>query len=196
MDWTAIVPFNFGRPCKTRLAPLLSEEERAALAFAMAAHVVAVVAATPGIAAVRVIAPVDPMLAPALWIADQGRGLNAEMEAARDAVIPEPVLFIHADLPLLGTADVRALLDAAEVAGSAIAPDMEGRGTNAIALADGRAFAPAFGIDSLGAHRHLLADTMLVERDGLSCDIDDAQSLAAATARGFLWPVPIAGPSA
>lgn len=194
MDWTAIVPFNFGRPCKTRLAPLLSEEERAALALAMAAHVVEVLAATPGIEAIMLVAPVDPALAPAAWRADGGRGLNGEMDAARAAIAPGPVLFVHADLPLLAPGDVRALLDAAEARGCAIAPDREGRGTNALALGDGRAFAPAFGAGSLKAHRRLLPDAPLVERDGLSCDIDDAASLRAALALGFSWPVPVAGP--
>lgn len=188
MGWTAFVPFNFGQPCKTRLAPLFSAQERAAIALAMAEHVVAVLAATPQIAAVHMIAPVDPHLAPAGWIVDRGRGLNAELGAARDAVAPQPVLLLHADLPLLDRADVEALIDAAQRAGAAIAPDMEGRGTNAIALADGRAFAPAFGVDSLRAHARLLPGAPLVERAGLSCDIDDADSLRAAMDRGFMWP--------
>lgn len=189
MDWTAIVPFNYGRPCKTRLTPLLSEEERAAIAFAMAAHVIEVLAATPGIAGIRIVAPVDPALSPAVWVVDEARGLNAELSAVRDAMVPRPILFIHTDLPLLNSADVRALLDAAEGAGSAIAPDMEGRGTNALALADGRIFEPAFGHDSLNAHRLLLPDAAMVEREGLSCDIDDAENLYAAMARGFAWSV-------
>jgi 2-phospho-L-lactate guanylyltransferase len=192
MHWTAIVPFNHGRPCKTRLAPLLSAEERAVLAYAMARHVVDVLAATAGIGAVHIVAPVDPALAPARWVADRGRGLNAELDAARDAMARAPTLFIHADLPLLGTADVRAVLDAAEEAGAAIAPDLEGRGTNALALADGRAFSASFGIDSLRAHRLALPDALLVERDGASCDIDDADSLRAALKRGFTPPFAIA----
>jgi 2-phospho-L-lactate guanylyltransferase len=190
MRWTAIVPFNYGRPCKTRLAPLLSEEERATLALTMARHVVAVLAVTPGIAKIRVIAPRDPNLPPALWIADEERGLNAELAAARAAAAPHPTLFIHADLPLVSSADLRVLLDGAEAQGAAIAPDTEGMGTNAIALADNRSFAPAFGIDSFHAHRHLLPDAGLVERDGLSCDIDDAASLRLALAHGFVWPTP------
>lgn len=188
MDWTAIVPFNFGRPCKTRLAPLLSEEERAILALAMARHVVAVLAATPGIDAIRLVAPADPALVPATWVADRGRGLNAEMDAARDAVAPMPVLFLHADLPLLGSGEVRALLDAAEVAGAAIAPDGQGLGTNAIALTDGHVFRAAFGTDSLRAHIRLLPHATRVERDGLSCDIDDAASLNHALGKGFVLP--------
>ncbi|MCE7795454.1 2-phospho-L-lactate guanylyltransferase [Sphingobium sufflavum] len=191
MQWTAIVPFNHGRPCKTRLAPLLSEAERNALALAMARHVVGVLAAVPGITAIRLVAPVDPALAPALWVRDGGRGLNGELAAARAEVAPGATLFLHADLPLLTPADLRTLLDAAEAAGSALAADMAGRGTNAIALADARTFAPAFGADSLATHRQRLPDAALVARDGLSCDVDDAVGLHAATTHGFSWPIAI-----
>lgn len=187
--WTAIIPFNFGRPRKTRLAAILSPDERNALALAMVKHVVAVLAAAPSVGAVQLLSPVDPALPETLWREDGGGGLNAELGAARDALGGAPVLLIHADLPLLTTADVEVLL-AAAAQGSAIAPDLAGRGTNALALADGGAVALSFGEDSFARHRAALPDASLVESAGLGCDVDDEGSLRMAMAHGLTLPFP------
>ncbi|MET0238370.1 MAG: 2-phospho-L-lactate guanylyltransferase [Sphingobium sp.] len=186
--WTAIIPFNYGRPCKTRLAPVLSVEERDALAMAMALHVVGVVGQVPAIDSAHLLAPVDPILPGAQWLRDDGRGINSELAAARAASPGQPILIIHADLPLLAPSDVETLLRAAAVSGAAIAPDAAGRGTNAIALADDRAFVPAFGADSLAAHRSALPGAPLVDTPGLTLDVDDADSLHHAAQRGFVLP--------
>ncbi|HEX7871712.1 MAG TPA: 2-phospho-L-lactate guanylyltransferase [Sphingobium sp.] len=186
--WTAIIPFNFGRPRKTRLSTILSEAERDALAMAMARHVVAALHAAPSVAAVHLLSPVDPAVPGTLWVEDRGRGLNGELMTARTALAGAPALLIHADLPLLTGEDVEALLAAAHPAGAAIAPDAARLGTNALALADGRAVTLAFGEDSLSRHRASLPDAPLVERRGLTCDVDDEASLRAALDAGFVLP--------
>jgi 2-phospho-L-lactate guanylyltransferase len=145
--------------------------------MAMARHVVAVLDAAPSIGAIWVVAPNDPALAPAGWIADGACGLNAEIAAARAVLGDGPALLIHADLPLLSVEDVEALVAAADDAGAAIAPDIAQTGTNAIALADGRAFAPAFGVDSFARHRAVLGDAAIVRREGLSRDIDEPNTI-------------------
>ncbi|MFT3966681.1 MAG: 2-phospho-L-lactate guanylyltransferase [Sphingobium sp.] len=188
--WTAIMPFNFGRPRKTRLAAILSPEERDALALAMARHVAGALAAAPSIGAVRLLSPLDPGLPGTLWVEDRGGGLNAELEAARDALAGGPVLLIHADLPLLAPADAETLIAAAADHGAAIAPDAARLGTNALALADGRPVTLAFGMDSLARHRNALPGAPLVERPGLVHDVDDEASLRAAMASGFVPPFP------
>jgi 2-phospho-L-lactate guanylyltransferase len=119
------------------------------------------------------------------WRADSGLGLNAELQAAR-AEIAEPMLVLHSDLPLLRSADVLQLIEAAETAGLAIAPDRHGSGTNALALADKRPFAFAFGPDSYRRHRAQISSAWrLVPAPGLAIDIDTPADLALATARGF-----------
>ncbi|HEX7852736.1 MAG TPA: 2-phospho-L-lactate guanylyltransferase [Sphingobium sp.] len=188
--WTAIIPFNFGRPRKTRLSAILSAEERDALALAMAEHVVRTLGAAPSIRAIRLLSPVNPMLPGTIWVEDRGLGLNGELAAARDNLAGDPALLIHADLPLLTGEDVEALLSAASAHGTAIAPDLAGMGTNALALADGRPVTLAFGEDSFARHRATLPGAPLVERPGLALDVDDAASLRAAMASGFALPFP------
>ena len=185
MSWTAIIPFNFGRACKTRLADELDEAERAALALKMAEHGVAQLRAVPQIGRVVMVAPEQPPLDIDHWQQDEGRGLNAELAAARAAHAPGEVLIIHADLPFLQGGDIAALLDAAHTSGAAMAPDRAGTGTNAIALADGRAFVPAFGVDSQARHRAALPDAAIVERTGLGFDIDQPECLDLARQMGM-----------
>lgn len=190
MTFTAIIPLNHGRPRKTRLSAILSEAERDALAMAMAHQVVEALAASSSVTALHLLSPLDPAIPGTRWIADGGTGLNAELAAARAALGEAPILFIHADLPLLEADDIEALLAAARENGVAIAPDAAGIGTNALAIADGRSLAPAFGHDSFARHRVLLPGAMPVERPGLRHDVDDPDSLAAAMALGFTLPFP------
>lgn len=188
MSWTAIVPINYGREGKTRLAARLSPEQRARIAENMTRHVLQELSGVRDIASVRVLSALRPHFVSDQWIADQGRGLNAEIAAARGLFANEPVLFIHADLPFLQAEDVQALLDAAAHSGAAIAPDRHGLGTNALALADGRPFSPAFGANSFSRHKALLPDAAIVERTGLSFDLDEPEDLDLARARGLVIP--------
>jgi 2-phospho-L-lactate guanylyltransferase len=185
MKWIAIVPVNYGRDCKTRLATRLDRAHRTALVEVMARHVIAQLQSTASIEDIRVLSPVRPPFAPSGWIEDMGRGLNAELDAAR-AVFPHaPIAFVHADLPFLGADDVRALLDRARMSGATIAPDRREQGTNAVAIADGRQFMPAFGPDSFLRHKNLLPDAAIVRTEGLSFDLDEEADLDLAMARGL-----------
>jgi 2-phospho-L-lactate guanylyltransferase len=191
MSWTAIVPLNYGRDCKTRLASLLSPTERAALVEAMARHVLEELSAVPAIGQVALLSPERPPFAGDSWIADGGRGLNAELGDARARFPGSATLFIHADLPLLAAADVMALLAAAGEKGVAIAPDLAGTGTNALAIADDRAFTPAFGPGSFAAHRAALPGAAIVTTEGLGLDVDEPESLHEIIARHLSWLPPL-----
>jgi 2-phospho-L-lactate guanylyltransferase len=171
--WTAIVPIKEPGLRKSRLAAL-APSERIALSERMLDHVLDVLGAHPALARVVVLAGVAR--AGFGWIADQGRGLNAELAAAR-ARIGGSVAVIHADLPLLGQDDVTRLIAAVEPGGCAVAPDHLGAGTNAIAVHGATEFAYAFGDGSLARHRLQLARCTLVERRGLACDVDNARDL-------------------
>jgi 2-phospho-L-lactate guanylyltransferase len=192
MSWTAIVPLNYGRDCKTRLASLLSPAERSALVEAMARHVLEELSAIPAIGQVALLSPERPPFAGDSWIADGGRGLNAELADARARFPGSATLFIHADLPLLAAADVMALLAAAGEKGAAIAPDLAGTGTNALAIADDRAaFTPAFGPGSFAAHRAALPGAAIVTTEGLGLDVDEPESLHEIIARRLPWLPPL-----
>jgi 2-phospho-L-lactate guanylyltransferase len=190
MSWTAIVPLNYGRDCKTRLASLLSPAERSALVEAMARHVLEELSAVPAIGQIALLSPERPPFAGNRWIGDSGRGLNAELADAR-ARYSGGTLFIHADLPLLAAADVMALLAAAGEKGVAIAPDLAGTGTNALAIADDRAFTPAFGPGSFAAHRAALPGAAIVTTEGLGLDVDEPESLHEIIARHLSWLPPL-----
>lgn len=107
------------------------------------------------------------------WRPDEGRGLNAELDAAYAALRTTAVAIVHADLPQVTGEDLRCLIDAAALSGVAIAPDRHGSGTNALAIADGRPFAFSFGTDSCARHRAAAGEgAAIVRRPGLGFDVD------------------------
>lgn len=187
--WTAIIPVNLGRDCKTRLAGRLSRTARDTLVDTMARHVVGQVRAAHGITELIILSPERPVIEEVEWRKDEGRGLNAELAFAQKA---ERILFIHADLPLLDARDIEALLDDAEGAYAAIAPDRAGTGTNALALRRvEHGFVPQFGEGSFARHCALLPGATVVRRLGLALDIDTPDDFDFAASVGAL---PIACP--
>lgn len=177
--WVALLPLKPPGLRKTRLSATLDRQARDRLALAMALHVARTLAATPGVGQLLCLSPEPPGGALAdivQWRRDEGDDLNRALQGAR-AAVDGPVLVLHADLPLLGVADVSALIDAAGT-GCALAPDRHERGTNAVALADGRPFAFAFGPDSFARHARAAPDCVVVRREGLGFDLDTPDDLA------------------
>lgn len=185
MDWTALVPIKQGGAGKSRLAGLLDQEERERLAGHMAAHVLATLAACPQMRETVILSPQRPEGWRGGWSPDRGRGLNAELAVWRQKFGSEPLLVLHADLPLLTPADVATLLDRAEGEGAALATDRKGSGTNALALADGRAFEFRFGPDSCQLHARQGGGVPVVISPGLAADLDTAEDLAFARLQGL-----------
>ncbi len=188
--WTAVVPLKLGPDCKSRLAALLSPEERRQLLGQMARHVVDTLGAVEAVDEVMLLGPHGSQNWSRRCIPDGGRGLNAELNAVA-ATIDQGLLVIHGDLPCVGPDDIVALLDAAEHSGCAIAPDRHGQGTNALALRNvpsGIAF--AFGDDSFAKHHALFGNNLaVIDHVGLACDIDTPADLEFAISRGCLYQV-------
>lgn len=177
-EWVAIVPLKPPGERKTRLSAHLAADERDRLAELLADHVMRILAETPRIRSRIVLAAKQPSIPHDRWIADRGRGLNAELAEARRSAIPAASLVIHADLPGLCVADVEAMIDLAEQRGSAVAPDRHLTGTNALALADDRPFDFAFGADSFARHRARLGpECGIASRPGLALDLDTQADL-------------------
>lgn len=177
--WSAIVPLKPTGQRKTRLAGLLSVEQRDRLAIAMFHHVAATLRAVPAIADIAILSPSAPPGWTAGWIRDQGRGLNAELYDAA-AARGQNLLIIHADLPLLTAADIFELISCSPTR-SAIAPDRHGTGTNALALRDQPDFDFAFGDNSLPRHlAQARRPLRMVERLGLGLDVDTWDDLVLA----------------
>ena len=184
--WTAILPLKLSADRKSRLAPVLSGKERQRLGDQMACHVITELRAVVAIDDIIMLSPRPIADWPVRHALDQGRGLNAELDALA-ATIPSHILIIHGDLPLVTAQDITALVDAAEAKGCAIAPDRHGQGTNALALCTRReGFSFAFGVDSFARHQNSLGDALAtVQRTGLSCDIDTPDDLAYAQTQNF-----------
>lgn len=186
----AVVPLRDGTSGKTRLARAMASDDRGLLVAELARHVVATVL-DAGVATV-VVVTCDPAFVmrtlgrhgDRLLVVEQGDepgGLNAAVELGREAAWSDrpdhQLLVVHADLPALTSADVRALVTTPTPV--VLATDRAGTGTNALVLAAGSDdFRFRFGPGSLAAHRTEavrlgLADTV-VRRTGTSVDLDTA----------------------
>ncbi len=184
-DWTALVPLKQGGGGKSRLAGHLQARDRDALSLRMVQHVLGELGRVSAITRIVILTPACPDWWEGAWSPDQGRGLNPEIAAWRAAHGTAPLLVIHGDLPLLRAAEVEQLLVAATQSGAALATDRMGQGTNALALADGRALAFGFGPDSRTHHSAQWPDMPVLSLEGLATDIDTADDLAFARRKGF-----------
>jgi 2-phospho-L-lactate/phosphoenolpyruvate guanylyltransferase len=184
-----IVPHRGLAAAKTRLAPVLDDGEREALARRLLEQVLRV--AHEACSDVVVITPSEalgPLVAAAgaRLVVQRGMGLNAGLEQARDEAIRDQIatlVILHGDLPNLTTDDVAALVDALPAdTGVAMATDRAGTGTNALALRPPDAIGFRFGAGSHAAHTDAAeaAGVPLVEvnRPGLAFDLDTPADLA------------------
>jgi 2-phospho-L-lactate/phosphoenolpyruvate guanylyltransferase len=178
-----LVPVKGFGDAKIRLAPALPAMERAALAQAMAARVVAAANGLP----VAVVCDDRGVAAwararHALVVWEPGRGLNGAVEAgvawlARSGV--ERVIVAHADLPraaeldrLTGTVDDGVIL----------VPDRLEDGTNVACIPAGAGFRFSYGPGSFVRHRaeaaRLGLEVGVVHDDRLAYDVDLPADLA------------------
>jgi len=166
-----VVPFDATDP-KTRLAPLLTERERAAFATAMCRDVLGAVRAAGGDPTVLATAPV-PFDAP---ITVDDRPLTAAVNAALDTAEGTTAV-VMADLALATPA---ALARTFETDGDVVLVPGRGGGTNVVVAGD-----PAFRVDyhggSIRDHRAIAreigADFAEVDSYHLSTDIDEPPDL-------------------
>ena len=157
-----VVPYAERRP-KTRLAPALGGDERAAFARRMLADVLDAIRAAGGEPAVLTPDPID---VDAETVVDE-RALTPAVNAVLESTA-EPVAVVMADLALADP-DSLSRLFAAE-GDVAIAPG-RGGGTNALVVRD-----PAFRVDYHGAS---YLDHLAVARErGLSLTAVDSRRLA------------------
>ncbi len=185
----AIVPQKRLFEAKSRLEPVLSAPDRAALCLAVLSHVCAALKAAPSVESIVVMTadPAARVQAAALGIPalpDVRPGLNDALEQAmRDGATADAILVIAADLPLLDPADVEAMLAAARPGRLVLAPSKEGTGTNAVVVPPGVVFHPAYGGGSLSAHRRGARaagyEVVEIRRSGLAFDLDTEADLRA-----------------
>jgi 2-phospho-L-lactate guanylyltransferase len=170
-----LVPVKDFHHAKVRLSSALTPPQRANLARAMAAHVLAAAAPLPAWVVCdseEVASFARDAGAGVLWL--PGRGLNGAVnegvaELRRRGV--ERVVVAHGDLPLAGDLTWAARLDVVT-----LVPDRHDEGTNVVSVATGAGFRFAYGPGSF--HRHAAEAARLglplrvVREPSLGWDVD------------------------
>lgn len=187
MPTEIVIPQGGIAGSKMRLSPVLTDSQRRALVTAMLARVIRIALE---IAPVSVVSPTRELEAVvvgcgARFVLETWHGLNGALEQARGAVLSrgvDTVAVLHADLPQVTSTDVAALVSAVPSPwGVAIAPDLAGVGTNAMAVRSADPIPYRFGLESCRAHSDEAGragiPVRLVSRRGLAFDLDTPEDL-------------------
>ena len=190
----ALVPVKDLGLAKSRLAAVLTAEERRDLARAMLEDVLAALLASPGVGAITLVSddPVADSLA-------RGHGVDRLGERALGAAGLNPVitaavarlrsrgnrriLVLHSDLPYLHAGDIAGVLELLQQSGGlVIGPDRASAGTNLLAFESGCVPRFSFGSGSYAHHcnwaraRGFMFSSF--ESRGVAVDIDTPADIA------------------
>lgn len=184
MKTWAVIPAKCFDRAKSRLAPVLSAEERRTLATDMFRTVMNAVQRSAAIDGLVVITDCEDVtevarVRGARVFADVPGGLGASIGAALSRLSSEAdaAIVIMGDLPHITVGDVDAMVAMLSYAPAVLAPDREREGTNALALRPPALFPTAFGrYGSFVEHLHRLEAAgvapAIVTRPGLAFDVD------------------------
>jgi 2-phospho-L-lactate guanylyltransferase len=186
----AVVPVKDLWGTKSRLKPILNPGARAGLTIYMMRRVVSAISGA-GVGNICVVSPDSIVLdqareCGATPLLQESRGLNPALEEGRRWAVEHggsSLLVLPADLPLLDTEDVRAVLEGiGEGASIVISPDSARSGTNALLLRPAEILPFAFGPGSYEAHLQAARERDLAirvcERPHLAFDLDTTEDLA------------------
>lgn len=192
MSIWAIVPVKPLKRAKSRLASVLSVEEREAFSRMLLTHTLDVVAQVSDIEKVLVVSRDTTVLRIARehdvrTVTESGAPeLNAALTRAANLATSfgaESVLVVSTDLPLMTPSDLEAIISSADSSHNniVIAPDRHDASTNAIFMRPPRIVPFVFGPDSF-AHYTSLAkdrgiDTHVHRAQGLMLDVDTPEDL-------------------
>ena len=189
----ALIPVKNLSRAKQRLASILSQADRTALATAMMEDVFSAVAAARGLDAIFVVSNHGPALERARslgWNLIRERRQISESDsvdrASRTCVARgvKTLLRLPIDIPLLLASDVEAILAAAERSPACVlVPSRDGTGTNALLRTPPALFRSHFGPNSL--RKHLAeaatrdAQVCVLRNPRIGLDVDDEDDLRA-----------------
>jgi 2-phospho-L-lactate guanylyltransferase len=185
-----LIPVKNLRDAKQRLAPLLDHESRVLLARAMLYDVLETIWKWPHRPEVAVVSG-------DLFAADLARNFDFQIipdnfnRSETDAIAmatrtceargAQSTLVIPGDIPLVKSAELQAILDAAPAEGSVLVPAADGRGTNAAWRSPGGLFPLRFGNDSFQPHLAAANATgkpcVLLSLPGVALDVDTPSDL-------------------
>ena len=192
MKKALLIPVKDPKRAKTRLADLLSADERRALAWAMFEDVsrAAAAAHTDRVALVSSYEPAIERARRLGWEvlieeAQSSESASVDWASRRLAEMGfDAVMRLPADVPLVGAEDIDALLrvDLPQPA-ALMVPSREGTGTNAIIRTPPGLFPSRFGPDSLALHKGEAArvgvECLIVENARIALDIDEPADIRA-----------------
>jgi 2-phospho-L-lactate guanylyltransferase len=198
-DVWAAVPVKEFAGAKQRLAPLLTPEQRQALAAAMVEDVLAVLADAP--LAGILVNTVDPLAAElarrygARVVTDGARDGHTGAVAAMARILAaegrQAMLTVPGDIPRVTATEIAAVIEGRRPSPSlTIVPAHDGRGSNAVLCSPPLVMPLRFGDDSflphLAAARALGIEPTIVKLPGVGLDIDqpgDVEALLRAEPR-------------
>jgi 2-phospho-L-lactate/phosphoenolpyruvate guanylyltransferase len=184
-----LVPIKILADAKQRLSPVLSSDERFALAQAMCEDVLQTLAAwanRPPVAVVTSDGFARDLAARFNFevVPDDNSGETSAIETATAVCKQrgaENTLVIPADIPLIDTSELQKILDNVPSAGTLLVPDAAGRGTNAAWRSPADLFPLRFGNDSFLPHRAAAQATglpcIVLELPGIARDVDRSEDL-------------------
>ncbi len=163
MSLWAIVPVKPLRRGKSRLAGVLTDEERTFINYAMLKNTLKALKATPEVDHILVVSRDPSALAlardfDAKTLQEDGRSDNLNLSLKRATVVAQlyaaqRVLVVTADLPLIDPDGIRAMIQMAENPPVVvIAPDIRRTGTNAILVSPAGLIDYQFGPDAFFRH--------------------------------------------
>jgi 2-phospho-L-lactate/phosphoenolpyruvate guanylyltransferase len=176
-----LVPLKRLDDAKSRLAAVLSADERSALMLELLEGVLAA-AKEADVGPITIVSA--ELLAPngVARFDDRGLAWNDALAAAMREIVTEPIAaVVSADLPRITADDVRALVAATPARGLAIARALDG-GTNAVSMCPPAAVMTHFG-DPSSASVHAFAAAQaglaarIVDLPGLAFDVDTPDDL-------------------
>ncbi len=180
-DAHVLVPLKRLDDAKSRLAAVLSADERAALMLELLQGVLAAVKEAE-VGPITVVSSESLSPNGVAHFDDGGLAWNDALAAAMREVVTEPIAaVVSADLPRVTAEDVRALVTATPDRGMAIARALDG-GTNAVSMRPAGAVMTHFGEpQSAAVHALATAEAGLAARildvPGLAFDIDTPADL-------------------
>ncbi len=186
MSLWALVPVKPLRRGKSRLAEILSEEERSQLNHQLYRHTIEVLKEVEEISDILVVSRDSNVLTEARdlgvrTVTENGSPeLNNALRRASlfsKAFSPEGVLIVPADLPLLRSQDVSDFLSQRSAAPMVvISPDRRGEGTNMLFISPADLLTFSFGQDSFETHCRLAeaqgARVQIFCHDRIALDLD------------------------
>ena len=206
MSLWAIIPVKPLKNAKSRLASILSPDQRFELAQAMFRHVLSVTTTIQHVTGVLVISRDTKALAIARGMGaktlQEGTISNLNPALLRATMVvsswrADAVLVLPADLPFINAEDIRAMIQQASDRSIVIATDRERDGTNALLVRPPGAIGYEYGSESFERHIHMAKAAGLrvsvYQSDRLALDIDmprDLQDYQDILARGHFGHLP------